>query len=510
MVSRRDELNAYTFARRRTVAAFLQPSPTGSEEGAPRPLRAVVPGLIIGALVVAGFGAWGMFKPKAPAKWYEPGQKVIVGSESTTRYVVLETDGETQLHPVLNLASARLLLDAGQFDVIKIDEDVLDSGRIPHGPTIGIPYAPDRLPSREEAGRVKRWAVCQQPGGSGESVQTATFVLGAREADAVEGQGRLSGGQVLYVRDEEGERHLVDAGGTRYRIAADPRSEEGELLLRTLIAPGDKPQPVTDAWLDTLREGDPIAFPEVPGEIGAEAGVGGLSEKENRVGTVIRAMTGTGRQHYVVLAGEVAPVSAFTARLLLSSPQTAPLDQRNAALDVNAQSFRPLGPEESFYGDRRWPSEEPRQVNATGGAGARDTVCGVLRDVRAKGGTVLSTWAGAEYPHDIPDGGTSTYVTPGSGVLFKQIRGRQSESGSLFLVTDTGLRYAVQANGDSSAGEPGSGAGGDGKNGRDRESAQIRLGYDNVKPVLVPAEWSRFLSKGPRLDTNSARQPQGS
>ena len=48
MASRRDELNAYTFAKRRTVAAFLQPSPTGSEEGAPRPLRAVLPGAIVG------------------------------------------------------------------------------------------------------------------------------------------------------------------------------------------------------------------------------------------------------------------------------------------------------------------------------------------------------------------------------------------------------------------------------------------------------------------------------
>ena len=43
MASRRDELNAYTFAKRRMLAAFLQPSPDGSEEGAPRPLRGVFP-----------------------------------------------------------------------------------------------------------------------------------------------------------------------------------------------------------------------------------------------------------------------------------------------------------------------------------------------------------------------------------------------------------------------------------------------------------------------------------
>ena len=91
MASRRDELNAYTFAKKRTVAAFLQPSPSGTEEGAPKPLRAILPGLIVAALVVAGFGAWGMFKPQAPKGWDTPGTRVIIGKQSTTRYVVLET-----------------------------------------------------------------------------------------------------------------------------------------------------------------------------------------------------------------------------------------------------------------------------------------------------------------------------------------------------------------------------------------------------------------------------------
>jgi hypothetical protein len=80
-------------------------------------------------------------------------------------------------------------------------------------------------------------------------------------------------------------------------------------------------------------------------------------------------------------------------------------------------------------------------------------------------------------------------------------------------VTDTGLRYAVQANGDSDAARSDIGAG-DQQNrtdGRPEPSqAQIRLGYEKVAPALVPIAWSEFLSKGPRLDTNSARQPQGS
>ena len=511
MVSRRDELNAYTFAKKRTVAAFLQPSPTGTEEGAPRPLRALLPGIIVGVLVLAGFGAWGMFKPKAPNGWDEPGQKVIVGSESTTRYVVLKTGRETQLHPVLNLASARLLLDAGEFDVIKVDEKVLDSGKISHGPTIGIPYAPDRLPSAEEAGKAKRWAVCEQPGGSGGSVQKATFVLAEREAAEVGGKERLTRDQVLYARGEDGTQYLVGSDGTKYRIGTGGAgAEPGDLLLRTLVGQGAKPQPVTQDWLATLHDGDPLDFPEVPGRVGEPAGVDGLADDENRVGTVIRATTGTGRQQYVVLAGKVLPVSDFTAKLLLNSRQTDPLEQLGRAKDVNAQSFTPQGPAHRFYGDRTWPLHGSEQVNGAQGTEARDTVCSVLHDVGAKGTARLSMWAGTEYPREIVDGGTSAYVTPGTGVLYKQIRGEQSESGSLFLVTDTGLRYAVQANGDSSAGTSEIGAGGKKKDGQAQEPAQVRLGYQEVEPVPVPVEWSQFLSKGPRLDTNSARQPQGS
>ncbi|MGW2560137.1 type VII secretion protein EccB [Streptomyces sp. NPDC001514] len=511
MASRRDELNAYTFAKKRTVAAFLQPSPTGTEEGAPRPLRAVVPSLVVGALILAGFGAWGMFKPKAPKDWDKPGTKVIVGKESTTRYVVLTTGKKKLLHPVLNLASARLLLNPQEFAVIQVSDDVLDAGNPPRGPILGIPYAPDRLPSDTEAAKPKRWAVCEQPGGGkGASVQKATFVLAERDLSRTEGKQRLTGGQVLYVKGQNGARYLVDAGGTKYLVRG--KDSDAAILTRALVG-SQEPQPVTDDWLATLHDGSPVDFPEIRGAVGTSAGIGGgLTETEDRVGMVLQAQTGSGPQHYVVLPGKVQPVSDFTAWLLINSPQTDRLDMGGRAATVDAASFEPES--EAFGADLRWPSKRSEQVNSTGGAGARDTVCSVLRSVDGKGRTTLSTWAGTAYPAEMTAGGTSTYVTPGSGLLYTQVQGKQtSPDGSLFLVTDTGLRYAVQANGDSDAARSDIGAGGQKKeqDGRPEPSkAQIRLGYEKVTPTLVPITWSEFLSKGPRLDTNSARQPQGS
>ncbi|ATZ24126.1 ESX-1 secretion system protein eccB1 [Streptomyces lavendulae subsp. lavendulae] len=526
MASRRDELNAYTFAKRRTVAAFLQPSATGTEEGAPRPLRAVVPGVVIGALVVAGFGAWGMFRPQAPKGWDEPGATVIVGRQSTTRYVVLTTKvggkDQTRLHPVLNLASARLLLDPQKFKVVQVEDKVLDAGKPPRGPIIGIPYAPDRLPAKQDAGKAKRWAVCQQPGGNGRGVQTAAFVLADREAGLLDDARRTADGQVLYVQSTGGakERFLVDAAGTRYRF---PEGRPDSATLTTaLVGTGATPQPVTAEWLATLNAGDDLAFPQLPGTPGANAAVPGLGAADARVGMVLTAQTGSGTQHYVVLPDRVAPVSEFVAWLLISSPATDSLNMHGKAHEIDLQS---LGPDATpFKEEARWPRKRGPQVNrvadtpgAPQGAERRDTVCNVLRSVDGQGNQTLSTWAGTGFPVDIAASGTSSYVTPGTGLLYTQVQGRQTTAGgSLFLVTDTGLRYAVQANGDSDAaqskiGAPDPQAPGGGGDGRPEASqAQIRLGYGGVVPAMVPIAWSEFLSKGPRLDTNSARQPQGS
>lgn len=537
MASRRDELNAYTFAKRRTVAAFLQPSATGTEEGAPRPLRAVLPGVVMAAVVLAAFGAWGMFKPTAPKGWDAPGAQVIVGKQSTTRYVVLTTkvDGkdQTRLHPVLNLASARLLLDPSKAKVVQVEDKVLDAGKLPRGPIIGIPYAPDRLPAPAEAAKAKRWAVCQQPGGNGRGVQTATFVLAEREAKLMDDAHRLSDTQALYVQSTgpaKG-RYLIDAAGTKYRFPEG--SADASTMTNALVGGAAVPQPVTDEWLATLDSGEDLAFPQLPGgaKSGTPAGVKGLASADDKVGMVLMAMTGSGTQHYLVLPGKVVPVSGFVAWLMISSPATDGLDMHGKPREVDLQSINP--DPVPFKGDTKWPQKKADRVNevrAAGAAGAegdRDTVCSVLRSVDAQGNQTVSTWAGTGFPVDITASGTSAYVTPGTGLLYTQAQGRQTTAGgALFLVTDTGLRYAVQANGDSDAAQPSPGAsasaspgagpasgqsGPTTSDGRPAPSqAQARLGYASVVPVTVPIAWSEFLSKGPRLDSNSARQPQGS
>ncbi|MFF4591307.1 type VII secretion protein EccB [Streptomyces sp. NPDC001388] len=507
MASRRDQLNAYTFAKRRMLAAFLQSSPDGSDEGAPRPLRSVLPGIVVGVVVMAVFGAWGMFKPAAPQGWDEPGAKVIIASKSTTRYVVLKTGGETQLHPVLNMASAKLLLDADQGDVVTVAESVLDNGKIPHGVTIGIPYAPDRLPSAAEAGRTKRWAVCERPSAGGDSVQKAALILSAQDIERTEGKERLTGGQLLYVAGPDDQRYVVDAAGRAY-----PLDKTDELLLRAVVGSHRKPQRVSAEWLATLHRGDPITFPAVEGEPGDQAGAPGqLDDATDRVGMVLKAFDNNSEQYYVVLPGRVAPVSAFVAQLLLFSEDLAPLGQAGHAREVSPGA---IVPGKAFGTGHRWPSEDPVPVNeASAAQGSRSTICSVLRAVDAdSGATTLSTWAGTDFPQKLATGSSSAYVTPGSGQLYRQFQGEETKAGPVFLVTDTGLRYVLQSNGDSATDDAGIGTTAEQREQRRQEArqAQTLLGYKDVDPAPIPAAWSEFLPTGPRLSTAAARQPQGS
>jgi type VII secretion protein EccB len=504
MASRRDELNAYTFAKRRLTGQFVQPDPAGSEEDAPRPLRAVVPGVIVSVLVLAVSGAWGVFKPVAPQNWDVPGENVIVAGKSTTRYVVLKTDGKAHLHPVLNMSSARLLLDPAKSGVISVSESVLDNGRIPRGATLGIPYAPDRLPGPGDAGAAKRWAVCERPGEDGRAIQQAAFVLAGREQRKTEGAGRLHGGELMYVEGPDRTRYVVDAEGTAYATRKD------ELLLRQLVGQGSTPQRVSVAWLDTLHKGDTITFPEIEGTPGADARAPGRLEPDaNRVGMILRAADGIRNQQYLVLPGRVAPISDFVAKLLLNSRELIGLGQDGHATSVSGATIRPG---QGFGQGKHWPDNAPDPVNSAT-ASSRSTLCNVLRAVDGhNGSTTLSTWAGTGFPATAGGSG-SAYVTPGSGQLFRQFQGSGTGSGFVFLVTDTGLRYGMQSHSDTAVNDAGTGsAGSDEQQGRQGEpqQAQNRLGYHDVHPAPIPAAWASFLPAGPRLSTEAARRPQGS
>ncbi|MFD8548579.1 type VII secretion protein EccB [Streptomyces sp. NPDC059649] len=552
MASRRDELNAYSFARKRTNAAFLKPLPNGSIESAPKPLKAVVPSIIMGVLMLVGFGACGILKPVAPSGWDEVGKNVIVGDESTTRYIVLNTkdaNGNNQklLHPILNLASARLLLDP-KFQVVKVKESELD-GKIPHGPAIGIPFAPDRLPSADDADKPKTWAVCNRPGtGADSKPQQAVFVLAGKDKQLVDDtrKGKLDFRQALYVEDPDGKKWLVDYNGMAFEFNSTAAGwqppggrEQGDNDLRRIIFGAKaEPQKVSQQFMDTLLKVPSvmaISMPMVQGA-GSQTNNTEVPAKARTVGSILEDSDG---QKYVVEKDGIEQVTNFVAKLLSEGPNAQKVNpSSNAALDVvqvAKGSFHPkpdvtgngystfLGKVPGTSIDSPWPSEavtaandftQDAQTSGLGGTTKSGVACSVYKGTDRKypggeekqlgypnGVPEMQTWVGDDYPAKIASG-ASSYVTPGSGLLYTEVATPKAKNGSLFLVTDTGLRYLIPRNNDSAT-----------KAGSDKEEvdkARLHLGYGGTHPPLILKAWSSLLSNGPVLDIRSAKKPQSS
>ncbi|WP_345017646.1 type VII secretion protein EccB [Streptomyces shaanxiensis] len=530
MATRRDELNAYSFARRRTVAAFLQPSPHGSEEAAPRPLKTVLPSLGVAVLVLVVFGAWGMLSPTAPKGWDDQGKNILVGSESTTRYVLVKTKGENKLslHPVLNLASAKLLLNGENPQVIKIKESVLDESKYPMGATVGIPFAPDRLPSPDDAEKAKVWALCEAPGQDedGQPVKDgkpvrATYVLDQGDYNSLlhKGNKELNQRQVLYIEGPK-DPSSVSGFGPRFMVTGDGRAYliGGQLwrtltesalnnLERAVLGDGVEPQPVSVEFIKTLNVVGALDFPELA-DAGTAANIPGLDPRYSKVGMILEADSGGGRDKYIVLKDKVQPVSDFAAQMWLRSEFISRVygAQNPEPVDVKYNDIRPSDGE--WMSEKNWPKEvvDPANTKWWENGGNRVS-CSIWHGKKDQytGLQQMTVWTGPQYPKDIAQSGSSTYVSPGSGLLFTKLTGASGGGGSTFLVTDTGLRYSVPARNDSAV------TGGEKADGQQQtNTAQVRLGYGKIRPVSVPAAWADLLAAGPELSSGNAEQAQGS
>ncbi|WP_354640494.1 type VII secretion protein EccB [Kitasatospora camelliae] len=521
MASRRDELNAYTFARKRTVGAFLQPGGGGNDEDAPRPVRAVLPSFVIGAVIVAGFGMWGVIKPAAPVGWDE-GKFIIQGKQSTTRYVVLKGDnGEKVLHQVLNMSSARLVLPANA-QVKIVADDVLDKYKN-HGPTIGIPYAPDKLPKQDDAGKAKLWSVCDRPG-EGKNITQAVFVAADKDREQLtKPELLMNEGQSLFVEapvdktEYPASWYLIDSKGLKHAVGTLQTSKDDRNNLATaLFGAQATPEKVTGEWLKTLDEGGAIDFPVIPGtKIGDPSKASGVPTKERKVGRLMKYDT----RFFVVGSDAVFEISEFQSDLLSKNPalklaygqdkfQPAELNAGEYAelskkVDVNA-----MKPKEAL------PTKAMTPLN-TGPKGDRTVICSTFEGVD-KGVVKRSVWAHTAYPVAINSGSTSAYVTPGHGLLFRAVENAaaQDSSGTDFLITETGLRYSLPANGDGGAKKTDNGASPAPQqpqseaDKQEANEAQARLGYKGVTPSVVPKAWTDLVPAGPVLNTKTAVQAQ--
>src|SRR5699024_5344931 len=161
------------------------------------PLKRQTTGLtvgVVGAVIgVAGAAVLALLDPAPDVD----ATTIMVGRDSGQMYV---RAGET-VHPVHNLASARLVLGEPAEPRTVRDADVAGT---PRGGLLGIPGAPSALPAHRDAGAAAAvsWTVCDEVADAerGRPRVTATSIVAREEA----GPGRDTGADEVVLAEQDG------------------------------------------------------------------------------------------------------------------------------------------------------------------------------------------------------------------------------------------------------------------------------------------------------------------
>jgi ESX secretion system ATPase EccB len=465
----KEQAEAYDYEARRQATTLVSGRDEARTDPRRRINRVTAAGVLVGVLVMAGFGIAGFLGAGRGPALPESGAVLVAGSGD--RYVVV--DG--RLHPALNLASALLV---GGGSVAQVRPVALDA--LPRGLPVGIPEAPDALPAPERLSTAP-WTVCAVPSGAATLPPEVTVRVAAPEPAA----GVLDAGQAVLATGPGGTRWMVNQG-RRYRLADAAAQRVGLQRATPLALPAE--------ILDLLPEGPPIAVPDIVGPDivgpdivgpdipGPGAPVAGVPRAWVAADVVRVQAGGTARESLAVLPDGVVPVSELTAALLVSAgsnevatdPATAATARRSRIPSLDTPGWpdtvpQPVGPQR----------DQPLCLSTTPGAPAGDAPWPVRVSLP---GVVLGPGEQAVHTGqgDTPGVVDQVMVPRGAGALVRATTASGGD-GALTLVTDSGQRFAVPT-----------------------PDAATRLRYDPAVARSVPAPFVRLLPAGPALDPEAA------
>ncbi|MBF6192926.1 type VII secretion protein EccB [Nocardia implantans] len=448
----RAQVNGYRFLLRRLDHALVRRDVRMLHDPMRSQIRSLLVGAVLGVLVVAGAAILAFLRPQGAI-----GDAVIVsGKQSGALYVVVQgQDGGKTLHPVLNLASARLITGA-DAEPHAVKDDKLND--LPRGPLLGIPGAPSALPGSAQ-GSKSEWSLCEtialSEGGSAASSSGGTTTVIAGHPALADRIRTANHDEALLVR-RDNKTYLVYDGK---RAEVDPANS---VMARALDLRAQRPRPVGTGLLGATTQVPALTPPQIPRA--GERGPGPLSEIP--VGGVI-SVSGVGPDGgsalYVVLADGLQPISPFTAQVIryadshgMREIATMPpdvLDRVPVVRQLPVDDFpvrtpRILPAEDAPVACVAWAKSPgaapgPSEDNAGDGPGERAAVSllvGTRLPIAESAKPVeVSTSDG------VGDRVDAAYIPPGSGE-FVQVTGMEPGSprrDSLFYVADTGVRYGI-------------------------------------------------------------------
>ncbi|MEH0844021.1 type VII secretion protein EccB [Micromonospora sp. CPCC 205711] len=455
MPSRQDQLHSYQFTVQRAVAALVMRETDPAQSPFRRLAGAGLASVLVAVIGLGGFALYGLFAGGG-TKWRDTGA-VIVEKESGARFVY--RDG--RLHPVLNYASALLIIGAERASTVLVSRRSIEG--VPRGRPLGIADAPDSLPA---PGRLSTapWTVCSlTPAGVDRAAPRSALLIG-RGATG----GRALGEEGLLVRPPDGSLHLV-WHQRRYLLRDTNR------VLAALAATRERAVPVAPALLNALPAGADLAPPALTD----------LGERSDRVsGAAVGDVylvrnSGGGRQYAVAARNGLAGITELQAALLMARTgqgEPEPVTLGRFAELPKLPDLVPTGPTAP-------PSSPPRLTGVDGSAlCGRVGGDGEVRDVRlgvAVPDLTAAARTGGQGRGVLAD---HVLVEPGGGAVVESVAAPGATGGAVSVVTDLGRRYVLA----------------------DPEVLGM-LGFRGVKPVRLPAGLVALVPAGSTLDPAAAR-----
>jgi type VII secretion protein EccB len=391
MATKGDLIEAQNFSRRRLLTAFVSGAPGGKELEPSSPMRAVIAAVALTALVVLVGVFYGFIRPGLPTGW-ENGKLILV-SDTGARFVTVEG----VLHPVINTASARLLLPAAEFQVLSTDQQTLDGNRV--GDTLGIVGAPDELPAPGSLANAG-WSACVTDDAA------LDMRIGAPALEAATGRA--------VVVEADGVRHII-SGDRSFAVA-----DNSDAVLRAAGITSLDPVTVPTQWLNLFTPGTPLAPLTVSG---AGTAVDGTDVP---AGTVVHVAGTPDTERLLVQSdGTLAALTPLAWQLYLLGSTAG------AALEVSAAEVAALGTAERPAGGQDWPTDGFRSVESD------QRACATLVAADGQAVTALATSAA-----DV-DGDAGVHVEPGSGALVRAGGRGDQNTGIVTLIDATGRAYPL-------------------------------------------------------------------
>jgi ESX secretion system ATPase EccB len=401
--------------RRRIECALLGRDLRSVNEPMRAPAQSLMAGLALAVILLAGCAVLALVRPQ-PGLATAP---ILMEKQSGALYVRL---GET-LHPVLNLASARLIAKTNAYPQ-PTDASALSRGR--RGPLLGIPGAPQFL-GRPLGEDELRWTVCDSRDGT-------TVVVGRGEGPQ---SHNLARDQTLLVRPSSGGSTYLLYDGRRSVVNLADAAVE-----RALGSEGQAPRTVSPLLLNVIPEAPPLAAPRIP-----DAGIRrSRSLPGFPVGSVLRVNRTGGDEFYVVLADGVQRVGQLVADLVRFTNSQGTRSVMSVAPDMirKAPAVTRL-PVSGFPDQAKNP---PSTDDGTLCASWTYTASGNVEVSFSVGGLPLSGGQGPAALVQADGKGPAVdavYLPPGRTAFVRAtgLSGGNVQAGTRYIVSDNGVRYAV-------------------------------------------------------------------